>query len=149
MAKTKAKSRARKTTRGAKAERSPKKAAKKKAARKKRGARRKAKADADAGEAEQVESAKPAPRVQYVVGYVGVTSRLFTRIDRIIFDREDIDSWGVVAGRLGMSRQALISSIKRDCVKLPRLQELCAVLDLDVRDFIDDPLTLEQNLEWK
>ena len=82
---------------------------------------------------------------QLITGLVGTSDGLYAKIDRKIADSDRVESWKHLAQLMGMTRQAVISSVRRAKVPISRLHAISTVLDIDVLDLVDDELTLQDN----
>ena len=84
---------------------------------------------------------------QLIVGYCGSSDRLFEQLDKHIGAGLTVHSWNDLARGLGLSRQGLVSSVKRSQVPFSRLREICQVLGINVLTLVDQPMTLKENAE--
>lgn len=83
---------------------------------------------APAAEIARAEGRRPvgAGEDQLIVGYLGRTANVHDRIVELMTEQEV--TWTMMAKELGCSRQALVASLKRRCVQLPRFRAVCGLL---------------------
>ena len=83
---------------------------------------------------------------QFIVGGFATSTHLHDRIVEVM--KEKGITWTQVANSLGRpSRQALVASVKRRLVYAPRLQELCAILEINPSDLIDQQFVFGQSIK--
>ena len=85
---------------------------------------------APAAEIARAEGRRPvgAGEDQLIVGYLGRTRNVHERVVELMTAKGV--TWTMMAKELGCSRQALVASLKRRHVQLPRFRAVCRLLGL-------------------